>query len=221
MTIGEAISYLRILIKNFDDDSKYTDQYLYEVLKNAGSIIFYRMISSGKPIPPFFWSTYYVILEKTKDNTCVPEHLQCDVYETPFKIPDVVQARNNIFFQVIYKGRTVPRLKPGLKEHFIFKCRDIFYDIVNGKLRIYSTIPVKGVYVKGIFSDNSQWYDKQCDETSNSVMTPCDIMEMSFPLLSDSSYKDMAFSQALQSLGLSMQFPDTTQNQQINENRTS
>lgn len=221
MTIGDAISYFRILIQRFDDDSKYTDQFLYNVLKNASGIIFSRMIASGKPIPNAFWSRYYVILEKVKDNTCVPEHLQCDVYETPFVIPEPAQGRNTQYFKVKYKDRFIPRYKPGLKYHQVFKCVDTYYDIVNGKLRIYATIPVKGVYVYGIFSDNSEWIDKMCDSSNDTILEPCDIMEMRFPMLSDSSYKDMAFTQALQTLGLSMQIPDSTQNVVANENRSS
>lgn len=226
MTIEDAISFFRLRLGSFEDDSKYSDRFLYDTLKNAAAIVFSRLESSGKPIPKTFWSTYYVILKKVKDNECLPEHLQCDVFETPFDIPDFFNGRKTRYFRVIYNGKDLPYYDPSLREHFLFKNTPM-WEIYNGKLRIYSSYPVYGVYVKGIFTDNAAWFDKMCsvssgnddngengengengDSPGGDILAPCDVMTMKFPLLSDSSYKDMIFKVAEESLIFDLKLPD-------------
>ena len=207
-TIGSEISKLRIKLSSlgFDDDSVLSsDEALYQLLNDAGAIIYKRLNDKFIKIPDFMYSTFGVKLQEANEDvySCedIPE--RCKILESDFILPLALYTRNNTSLKVIHNKKELPEYNYAnhLDEYL---ASQYSYSIQNGKLRIYGTKVLNAVTVKAVWHDIMQWEDyKYCPDTN--TVECWDLNTLPFPLYSNPEYTSMAHSIIIESLNIPIQ----------------
>ena len=68
-TVASNISAVRSLIRQVQDDSDYTDKFLYSLLSSAKARLLRQKLDRGK-LSEFNWVTFCVSLERGKSHNC-------------------------------------------------------------------------------------------------------------------------------------------------------
>ena len=149
MKIGELISTLRQLIKEVQDDSKYTDSFLWSIINTCRKE---RINQHNK-------TRFCIELERVKHHDCSCVAVGCDVLRTISKIPVPVKM-------TIYDlgGSTVgfssdQELKFNVYDPI--KSKSIRYNTHNQYLYLYGTLDRKYVQLEGIWENIVDWIDIQ------------------------------------------------------------
>lgn len=145
MTIGEIVSQLRGRIKEFQDDSIYTDQFLWSMfnIEKANIISNYR-IRRFNYINDHSYVTVCIKLEKANSHDCTCIEQGCKVMKSVFKLPRYFTGRNLPLLKVFSLGyKEVPQILEYEYES-VYQKDDIFKDqpmfsIVNGKILLFNS----------------------------------------------------------------------------------
>jgi hypothetical protein len=207
-TIGSEISKLRSKLSSlgFDDDNiMSSDELLYQLLNDAGAIIYKRISDKFIKIPDFMYSTFGVKLQEVDEDVYSCENIpdRCRVMESNFILPLALYSRNNTSLKVIVSKKELNEYHYTnyLNEYLADKYS---YSIQNGKLRIYGTRALKAVTVKAVWHDIIQWEDhKYCPDTN--TVECWDLNTLPFPLYSNPEYASMAHSIIIESLNIPLQ----------------
>lgn len=211
ITINEVISKLRgqLAQAGYEDDSILNDQYLYSLLKDAGSTIFRRIKDKWYKIPDWMYTTYPVPLEEVNEDVFPCEDIpdRCTVLESTFTIPLALTGRNKTTLRVFHGNKELPEYSRH-NQHDPILSTVPSYKIQNSKLRIYTeNNDLKGVTVSAVWNDNMEWLDKKYCTDSDTV--ECyNLDEIEFPLYSNPDYALMAHQLILQQLQLTLQQPN-------------
>lgn len=189
MTINQHISNLRDLIKEYGDDSKYTDSRLYEMLTAAKA----KLLKQKRKISNFSWQTYCIGLEKVKAHDCDCIQAGCDVLRSKFKIPTPLEGRYSTLFRVMTLGDIVIPIRSETQFEI-----DKFDDIKKGKrnywirnqhLILRNDLNLKALVVRGIWDDLTEWAEVDlCDDSGTTIGKCFDISNDDFGM-----DKDLAF----------------------------
>ncbi len=200
MIINKAISMFRLKLSLWDDDSKWTDEALYEVIINNAAITLSRYIEKGFKMSPLMWSTYGIKLQMVNADMFPCEDIEhCKLLESTFTIPDFLMARNTPLFRVMYKGSELPSYSSSNQFNPI-KSTLPSWEVVNQKLRIHNLKTLKGIEVKGIWTNELDWLEKKYCPSTETV--ECyDLDSLNIAPLSDVKFREMTFTLCLQSLG--------------------
>lgn len=208
-TIGSEISKLRNKLANtpgFDDDSLLaSDELLYQLLNDAGAIIYKRIRNSWNKVPDFMVSRYPVGLEEQNEDlfSCedIPE--RCKILQSVFTLPLALYGRNRTSLRV-YSGKIeLPEYHHSNQYDPILSTLPS-YKITNDYLRIYNKKILKAVEVEAVWHDNLDWETrKYCPDTATVECYSLD--EIPFPLYSNPEYANMAHQIIIQDLGLTIQ----------------
>lgn len=211
MTIAEAISKLRTSLLIYDDDAvSYSDEYLYSLLIDAGSIVVSRISKKFNKLPDWLWSTFPVKLEKVDSDFFPCEDIQhCKVLQSTFTIPTTLTGRNRTLLKVYNGNVELDPYEPSNEFDPILSNKPS-YEIVNNYLRIHNNKKLKGVVVKGIFSDIMEWQNKKYCEDTDTVKC-YNLEEIDFPLYGNPEYTMMAFDLIYKRLNI--QLPENIENQ--------
>ena len=207
MTIGQHISNIRIRIgqRGVDDDSSFTDEFLYSQLNLATAIVISRVANSFNKLSDFLFTRWPVpLVEVNKDMfgcETIPE--RCKVLESTWTIPLPLTARNKIFLKV-FGEKELSQGHPSIAQYDPIKAEEPTWEIVNGKLRVYGTKVLKGVEIKGIFLNPLEFKDKNyCGTEEYDCL---DLNEEFYPL-TEPRYQMAAYDLVLQGLGIPLQEP--------------
>lgn len=160
MKIGELISLVRTTIKQQSDDSKYTDLYIYGLIKSIRAFLIHRDINSNKNISIFNWQTICIKLEKTQFINCDCVPVGCEVLMSTVEIPSVITANKRDLLKVhTFNNIIIPYV--GIDRQISNKYSDFMrlhpgYYIQDNKLIIWNDLNLRAIQVSGVFDDPAE-----------------------------------------------------------------
>ena len=185
-TIRQDISNIRSLIKQVQDDTDYTDQFLYSLITVASAKLQeqHAMRNSNN----FHWTTFCVPLVKAKSHNCDCVEVGCDVLKSKYKIPHAMDGkRGSLLFKVETLGDVL--IPPRTPQEVItdnlddIKSGRTSYFIRDSHLIIWNNLDLKAIQVSGMWEDISKWQGKELCDTDGNPLPACeDVMEMVIPL---------------------------------------
>ena len=149
MKIGELISTVRQLIKEVQDDSKYTDSFLWSIISTC-----------AKDKSTIHTRTRFCIeLERVKHHDCSCVAVGCDVLRTKYKVPTPIKA-------TVYTmtGNTIGYSSDQELKFNIYdpiKSKSIRHNFHNQYLYIYNTLDLLYVQLEGTWENVTEWIDVQ------------------------------------------------------------
>lgn len=149
MKIGELISTVRQLIKEVQDDSKYTDSFLWSIISTC-----------AKDKSTIHTRTRFCIeLERVKHHDCSCVAVGCDVLRTKYKVPTPIKT-------TVYTmtGNTIGYSSDQELKFNIYdpiKSKSIRHNFHNQYLYIYNTLDLKYVQLEGTWENVTEWIDVQ------------------------------------------------------------
>ena len=188
-TIPEHIYKLRTLIKQHSDDSIYSDEFLYSLLKDARNTLIERDSKKFSKDSEFHKQTICMplIIDSYNDCECLPYEVKCKVLKSKFALPKVITGRNKEMMKVLtidgYNQISFV-LSTDLKnfKYSKTKKKGIKYGISNKYLIIFNTLQLKNVLIEGIFEDPLELSKITfCNEEGNEE-TCYDLNESDFPI---------------------------------------
>lgn len=220
MTIGQHISAIRNLIKQYSKDSSYEDEFLYVLLNNANATFLKRKLDSYNKVSDWNWLSYCVELEAglAHDCSCVP--VGCKVLKTKYKIPKPLVFKNRQLLKVFsLDGREMLFTSEEMLKASRFdeiKSNQLMYSIYNQKIVIWNGNPEllipRAILVKTISVDPTEWSTvEMCNENGNPAGNVCFDMDTSeYPM--DEEYAVLVYETVLKQLGFSLQLKEDRTN---------
>ena len=187
--IPEHIYKLRTFIKQHTDDSIYSDELLYSLLKDGRNTLLERDNKKFTKDSEFHKQTICMPLEITTyhDCDCLPFEVKCKVLKSKFPLPKVLTGRNKELMRVLTVDgySQIPFvLSTDLKnlKYTKTKAKGNKYGIINNYLTVFNNLQLKLVLIEGIFEDPLELQNITfCDEEGNE--TQCyDLNTTDFPI---------------------------------------
>lgn len=188
-TVASNISALRGIIKQVQDDSVYTDKFLYSLLSSAKARLLRQKLDRGK-LSEFNWVTFCISLEVGKSHNCDCVPVGCDVVKSVSEIPKVLNGRHNDLIRIeTLGGKLIPFRT---EEQILNEVEDdilgstLKWTMRSRKLIIFNNTDLKAVQVTSVPEDISAWGDIHTCVDSSGNPTDCfDIFESDFGLDED------------------------------------
>ena len=169
-SVSETISRLRTLIKQYSDDSPFTDEFLYSVLNSGKARLLRQRATSFNKLPNA--QCFCIELVKATSHDCACIDIGCEVLMTKYPIPDTIFGRNT---ELLYL-KTL-----GEQEIPIIDFRELSYmnlDPIKANKRvateynrhflIWNEEDLEALIVCAIWSDIAAWSDIQlCPDSDN------------------------------------------------------
>ena len=159
-TIPEHIYKLRTFIKQHSDDTIYSDEFLYSLLRDSRNTLLERENKKFTKDSEFHKQTICMPLEidTYNDCECLPFEVKCKVLKSKYKLPKVLTGRNKELLRILtFDGSSqIPFvLSTDLKnlKYTKTKKKGIKYGITNSYLVVFNTLQLKGILIEGIFED--------------------------------------------------------------------
>jgi len=169
MTYSEVLSTIRQTIKEVDDDSKYTDSYLYSLWKLGRAKFLSRQLEAKNYVDSQNWISVCLELEKAKSHDCSCIEVGCDVLRTKHPIATSMTGRVSTNLEVrTLDGTLIPhRYANDIKTDMLdpIKKSRLGYEIINSKIVIWNTLELKVIQIRQLTDDPLYYNDLQyCDE---------------------------------------------------------
>lgn len=149
MKIGELISTVRQLIKEVQDDSKYTDSFLWSIISTC-----------AKDKSTIHTRTRFCIeLERVKHHDCSCVAVGCDVLRTKYKVPTPIKITAYTMMGDTIGYSSDQELRFNVYDPI--KSKAIRYNFHNQYLYIYNTLDLKYVQLEGTWENVTEWSDVQ------------------------------------------------------------
>lgn len=215
-TIPEHIYKLRTFIKQHSDDTIYSDEFLYSLLRDSRNTLLERENKKFTKDSEFHKQTICMplIIDTYNDCECLPFEVKCKVLKSKYKLPKVLTGRNKELLRILtFDGNSqIPFvLSTDLKnlKYTKTKKKGIKYGITNNFLIVFNTLQLKGVLVEGIFEDPLELSKISfCDEEGNE--TQCyDLNTTDFPIKGSLSYPMYQLSLDMLKIPLQIREDDT------------
>jgi hypothetical protein len=215
-TIPEHIYKLRTFIKQHSDDTIYSDEFLYSLLRDSRNTLLERENKKFTKDSEFHKQTICMplIIDTYNDCECLPFEVKCKVLKSKYKLPKVLTGRNKELMRVLtFDSFTqIPFvLSTDLKnlKYSKTKGKGTKYGITNSHLIIFNTLQLKGILIEGIFEDPLELAKISfCDESGNE--TQCyDLNTTDFPIKGSLSYPMYQLSLDMLKIPLQIREDDT------------
>lgn len=188
-TVASNISALRGIIKQVQDDSVYTDKFLYSLLSSAKARLLRQKLDRGK-LSEFNWVTFCITLEKAKSHNCDCIPVGCDVVKSIHEIPRVLNGRYRDLIRIeTLGGKLIPYRT---EEQVLNEVEDdilgtsLKWTMRSRELIIFNNTDLKAVQVTSVPEDISQWSDiHTCVDSSGNPTNCFDIFKSDFGLDED------------------------------------
>lgn len=195
MTIGEAISVIRMRLGNivgYDPDNVLPDEALFKLISDAGAIVFSRYREKYFAISPWMYSTFGIKMQMVNSDMFPCEDIEhCALLESEHTIPEAIMSRNRPVIKVKVGDKEI---EPWHQANYLdeYLKDQPSWEIVNSKLRIHNNTTLKGITIKTIPANITEWYDKKyCPDTETVECFNLD--ELEFPLMSDPKFSGMVY----------------------------
>lgn len=227
MRIVEAISLLRNTIRKFQDDSGYSDEFLYGILKLKRNKYLSRRIKDKYRISDRLKRTYAAPLKIDFSHQVGCLAFGCDVHVTQFEIPQTFSSKfgdeikvYTLGYQEIYPVSIPEQITNQLID---IKKGQITYTFLNRKIVLWNTNTTKlipAILVEAVWEDETEWegitYCDTITENSNNLIDNCfDLESIEFTLEGD--FMDYVIKESMEHLGFALQIPEDPTN---NNSRT-
>lgn len=221
MKIGDIVGDLRTTIKAHSDDSNFSDEYLYNLVRSYRNLFLKRKYESKKNMSPIVWQTVCLPLTRTKYHDCSCISVGCDILKSIKVIPSVVVGRNKPFIKVqTFDGVSIPYITPDRVKTNRYSniLSDVpGYYVQNKKVIIWNTTALKAVMITGVFEDPAILSEYNICDENGVEYSSCsyDPLNEEFPVDED-LIPDIRLS-VLKELGISLGIQeDTTNDSQSN-----
>ena len=187
--IPEHIYKLRTFIKQHSDDSIYSDEFLYSLLKDARVTLLERENKKFTKDSEFHKQMICMplVIDTYHDCDCLPFEVKCKILKSKFPLPKVLTGRNKELIRVLTVDgyNQIPFIQSTDLKNLKYsrtKGKGNKYGIVNNYLTIFNNLQIKLVLIEGIFEDPLELQKiTYCDEEGNE--TQCyDLNETDFPI---------------------------------------
>lgn len=193
--IPEHIYKLRTFIKQHSDDTLYSDEFLYSLLKDARNLLLERENKKFNKDSEFHKQVVCMplIIDTYHDCDCLPFEVKCKVLKSKYPLPKVLTGRNKELIKVmtIDGYNEIPfTYSTDLKnlKYTRTKKKGLKYGIFNNYLVIFNNLQLKIVLIEGVFEDPLELQSiSYCDE-NNIEQTCYDINESDFPIKGSLSF---------------------------------
>ena len=217
-TIAKHVGFIRSIISNHTDDSKFTDEMIYTAFNNAANMLQIRKNKRWEFISDWNYRRYCLGLEVQKSHNCDCVPVGCDVLKTKIRVPRPLTSRNKDMIRVYdLQGRELFRVDENeqiANQLDEVKKGQITYSLIDQKITIWNAIdPVsnrpkyKAIEVEMIPEDETDWAGiTLCDSDGEETDETCfDIENSDYTL--DAELVDQAYSLAIEKLGIAHQVP--------------
>lgn len=168
MNIPEAIAVLRNRIRDFTDDSTFTDEMLYNELLIKRNKYMSQRYRKYLNISEAIKSTYCTPMELDVSHDCDCVRVGCKVVKSVFKIPRTLSGRNHDLIKVYDLAyNEIPQVTPNEQKSNMLdpiKAGQMTYSFLNRKIVLWNS-PInedaneyiKGILVEGVWEDETEW----------------------------------------------------------------
>jgi hypothetical protein len=223
-TIAEHTGTIRTLIKNHTDDSYYTDEFLYKLLKDSRAMILEREAKKFYKFSDFSYLSICMplILDTYHDCDCLPIDIGCKVLKSRFNLPRVLQGRNRDLIKIktidgeeigyVPDSSSIKKLKYSRTQK-----NKIKYTIVNNHLVIFNNTSLKAVIVELVPEDPLDLSNiTLCNEDGEDIGPTCfDYRTENFPI-KQALHMPM-YEELLKFLNLPLSIPEDLTNDTIKQ----
>lgn len=217
-TIGIHVATIRSLISEHSDDSKFSDEFLFELFKNAAKRLQYQKAKRWEFLSEWNRKRYCVKLEKAKSHNCECVAVGCDILRTVVEIPKAITGRNFDLIKVYdLNGNKIDQVLPqeqidNLNDPNGVNQKRTTFSLVNRKIVIWNNLELKAIEVEQISDDETEWAGiTMCDKDGNETEESCfDILNDNYPI--DSELVDPAYRMVLELLNLPLQLQEDKTN---------
>jgi len=214
-TIGEHISTLRTLIREYSDDSEFTDPFLYNLMNSVRAKLLHDRYMKYRRVSDFDWDTFCVSLAKKNSHDCDCIEVGCLVRKSEIKLPKPITGRFRDLFKVmtldgsIIRRVTEQQLKDEMQDDVLGGKPG--YTIRSQKLIIFNWLDLKVVQVSAVWEDITDWAGEDyCDKTDEENRYCFNIQEDTFPM--DDDLVEAMYIKSLNLMGLALQRPSDMTN---------
>lgn len=203
-------------MNQMSDDSDYSSEFLYTILKDARALLLKRKADSFHKISEWDWQSYCVGLEFGKSHNCDCVDVGCDVLKSKDMMPRPIIGRNKELFKVqTLDGTLLPYADDQQVVYFkhddFKKGKPAYMIDGDNKLVIWNNTDLRAVVVRGVFNDPTEWEGIQlCDENGDTTGTCFSASDDEFPI--DPNLNMAMYELALKMLGMKLQIPDDQTN---------
>jgi len=216
-TIGQHISAIRGLIKSYGRNPEgYTDEGLYNLFSVSRADILKQQFEKLSFLSEDNWFQFCMSLEISKSHNCdcVPDHLECKILKSKYKIPSVIAGMNKSKINIAtIAGKQINIITEAEWRRKKDKEPTEYYgSLINSYLIIWNApLTLKVVSVSGVWSDPlSLQTIPNCDPDGNSTNLCYDPLITLYPLQEE--YAHRTYKRTLELLNVPMQLPQDQTN---------
>jgi len=223
-TIATHVSLIRSLISEHSDGSKYSDQFLFELFKNASKRLQYQKARRYEYLSDWNRTRHCLKLEKAKSHNCDCVEVGCDVLKTVYELPKPMTARGGDLIKVFdLNGRRIDQVTPqeqinNLNDPSRIKQTRTAFSIVNKRVVIWNNLTLPAIEVEEIAEDETEWAGIHlCDpDTGEDTTETCfDVQKDDYPI--DAELVEPSYRMVLELLNIPLQLQEDKTND-ANEN---
>ena len=217
-TVSQIIYKVRTLIKQHTDDSPYTDEFLYSLIKQETSVVMNQKAKKFYKISDWNYRCFCVELElvNSHDCSCVP--IGCQVLRTKYKIPKPIVARNRPLLYLKTLGEKRIDIQPQnyieMNKYDPIKSKAIQATVYNDYILVWNDTQLPLIVVCSVPEDITLWSDIQACGLEEGV-TCYDINNDEY--LVDSELESLVIKKVLEFLAVPLSIPEDFTNDS-NEN---
>jgi len=176
MNIPKIISLLRNRVKQFSDDSHFTDEQLYTEAVLKRNKFQSQRFRKHYNIADDLKAVFCTPMEIANSHDCDCVRVGCKVVKSKYQIPSTLTGRNReqirvytLDYKEIFKVSPQEQKTNQLDD---VKAGEITYSILNRKIILWNTdidverdVFIKGILVEGVWEDETEWEGiTLCDE---------------------------------------------------------
>lgn len=177
MTVQTNIDILNGLIRNFDNNLQFSNQFLYTLLIDSRADIISRKLDSFQNISRHSFQKFCMSLEEGNTHSCgdcIPEGLSCTAYITKYPIPEVISGKTRDYLDVMTMDNKIVDLIREEDANIVmmddYKKRKPFYAIINGYGVLFNSKIKTGLQFRGLWYNPMDWIGKQLCNTPTTCL---------------------------------------------------
>jgi len=216
MKISKAISVLRNTIREYSDDSTFSDEYLYTVMTIFRNKYMSQRFRKFYNISDTYKTTFCTPTEVAFSHDCDCVNIGCKVIKSKYPIPSTLEGRNRdlikvytLDYQEIHpvtpdeqKTNMLDEVKAGQPTYSFLNRHIVLWNVYDPNKK-----PLKGILVEGVWEDETEWDGiTLCDEQSGDDINSDNCFDLeTAEFVIEADLFEMVIKESLQMLGLPLE----------------